>query len=296
MENRKGLLKFVLQNIPISKPTLMYSVLDKDMIKNEIVPHIPLAKRGFQVTVPLEEIVNAILYKLKTGIQWHQLPVKALFEGTILSWEAVYYHYRKWCTNYVFKQCWITILKKNKSKLDLSIVDFDGSHTPTIRGGEAVEYQARKKRKTTNALYLSDRQGLPLAISNPVAGNHNDLYDIEVQFEVVMATLEEADIAVEGLFLNADAGFDSKEFRLSCEKKEINANICFNKRNGNVDRDEYFDQELYNQRYTIERTNAWMDSSRSLLNRFDTTVLSWIGFNYLAFITIALKKFTKIKV
>lgn len=54
----------------------------------------------------------------------------------------------------------------------------------------------------------------------------------------------------------------------------VNANICFNKRNGNTDREEYFDQELYNQKYTIERTNTWMDSFRSLLNRFDTTVAS----------------------
>ena len=72
---------------------------------------------------------------------------------------------------------------------------------------------------------MSDRQGLPLAISNPVAGNHNDLYNIEVQFEVVTGTLEQANIQVDGLFLNADAGFDSKEFRLCCEKKEINANV-----------------------------------------------------------------------
>ena len=59
------------------------------------------------------------------------------------------------------------------------------SHTLAIRGGEETEHQGREKRRTTNALYLSDRNGLPLAISNPVAGNHNDLYDIEVQFEVI---------------------------------------------------------------------------------------------------------------
>jgi hypothetical protein len=45
----------------------------------------------------------------------------------------------------------------------------------------------------------------------------------------------------------------------------------------------------------VERTNAWMDSYRSLLNRFDTTVESWKGFNYLEFIVIALKKFKKEK-
>ncbi len=108
-------------------------------------------------------------------------------------------------------------------------------------------------------------------------------------------TLEQANISVEGLFLNADAGFDGKDFRKSCSNKDINANICFNKRNGNTDRDEYFDQELYKQRYAVERSNAWMDSFRSLLNRFDTTVASWVGFNYLSFIVIALKKFKKKK-
>src|SRR5690606_40612442 len=123
------------------------------------------------------------------------------------------------------------------------------------------------------------------------SGNHNDLYNIEVQFEEITTTLEQADISVKGLFLNADAGFDSKEFRNCCERKEIQANICFNKRNGNqADRNEYFDQELYDERYSIERTNAWIDSFRSLLNRFDTTKTSWLGFNYLAFIVIALKK------
>ncbi len=92
---------------------------------------------------------------------------------------------------------------------------------------------------------MSDRQGLPLAVSNPVAGNHNYLHNIEVQFEVVIGTLEQANIPVNGLLLNADEGFDSKEFRLCSEKKEINANVCFNKRNGNTERDEYFDQLLY---------------------------------------------------
>lgn len=274
----------------------MYTVLDKDTIAMEIVPLIPKTKRGFPPTVPLVEIINAILYKLKTGVQWHQLPVKALFEQQTITWNAVYYHYRKWCLSDTLKHSWITFLKQHKKELDLSSVDLDGSHTPAIKGGVEVEYQGRKKRKTTNALYLTDRQGLPLAMSEPVSGNHNDLHDIEVQFEVVTGTLEEADIPVEGLFLNADAGFDSKNFRETCDKKEINANVCFNKRNGNTqDRDEYFDQDLYDQRYVVERTNAWMDSFRSLLNRFDTTTESWKGFNYLAFFVIALKKFKKRK-
>lgn len=271
----------------------MYLVLDKYTIEMEIVPYIPKNKRGFPPSVSIVEIVNAILYKLKTGVQWRYLPVKALFLESIFSWQSVYYHFRKWSLSEAWHSCWVTLLKRHKKELDLSSVDFDGSHTTAVRGGQEVEYQGRKKAKTTTALYLTDRQGLPLSMSEPVAGNHNDLYNIEVQFEVVTATLEKAEIPLNGIFLNADAGFDSKEFRSSCAKKGINGNICFNKRNGTTDRDEYFDSKLYKERYAVERTNAWMDSYRSLLNRFDTTVESWIGLNYLSFIVIALKKFKK---
>ncbi len=79
--------------------------------------------------------------------------------------------------------------------------------------------------------------------------------------------------------------FNSSIFRVVC---------CFNKLNGNtVDREDYFGQDLYNERYTVEPTNAWMDSFRSVLNRFDTTIESWKGFNYLAFLVIAIKKLRK---
>ncbi len=74
-------------------------------------------------------------------------------------------------------------LTKEQIKNYLSSGDVDGSHTTALRGGEAVGYQGRKKRKTTNAIYLTDRNGLPLAMSVPVCGNHNDLFTIEKHFE-----------------------------------------------------------------------------------------------------------------
>ncbi|NME70490.1 transposase, partial [Flammeovirga aprica] len=57
----------------------MYCVLDKDIIESEIIPHLPTAKRGFKTKSSLTEVVNAILYKLKTGVQWRLLPVSSLF-------------------------------------------------------------------------------------------------------------------------------------------------------------------------------------------------------------------------
>jgi hypothetical protein len=86
----------MLLNIIISKLTLISTVFDKDIIKKEVGPYLPLEKRGFQTTIPLEEIVNAILYKLKAGVQWYQLPLKAVIVKIVLSWYCVYYRYRRW--------------------------------------------------------------------------------------------------------------------------------------------------------------------------------------------------------
>lgn len=58
-----------------------------------------------------------------------------------------------------------------------------------------------------------DREGLTIAMSEPISDNHNDLFNIEVHFEEVTTTLEQAEISLEGLFLNTDSGFDSLELR-----------------------------------------------------------------------------------
>lgn len=273
----------------------MYKVLDKDIIESEILPHLSTAKRGFETKSCLIEVINSILYKLKTGIQWHMLPVESLFSDVVLSYKTVYWHFRKWCKNGEWESAWLHILKDYKSNLDLSTSSIDGSHTRALRGGEEVEFQTRKMSKTTNALYLTDNQGIPIAMSSPVSGNHHDLYQIDNHLDELFQTLNKANISTNGLFVNADAGFDSKEFRRKCFEYGIITNTAVNPRNGTNDEIIIFDEILYEQRYTIERTNAWMDSYRTLLNRFETTVSSWKAFCYIAFITIFLKKIYKNK-
>ena len=107
----------------------MYAVLDKDTIKNEILPHLSVAKRGFQSKSSLIEVINAILYKLKTGCQWEYLPVKELFSGKVLKYGAVFHHYNKWSKKGEWKSLWLQLLDKHRSELDMSSVDLDGSHT-----------------------------------------------------------------------------------------------------------------------------------------------------------------------
>ena len=189
-----------------------YIVLDKDTIKNEIMPYLSVAKRGYVSQGSLIEVVNAILHKLKSGCQWHQLPVEHLFGDVVLSWNAVYHHFRKWCRLGEWQSMFAVLVRKYKDRLDMSVTHIDGSHTPALKGGES---------------------------------------------------------------------------------HEIIANVCPNPRNGEPAEDYLFDDELYKERFVIERTNAWMDGFRSILTRFDTTVSSWKGWNYLAFAVVFLKKIHK---
>ena len=41
-------------------------------------------------------MVLAIFYRLKTGCQWRQLPMKEFFDDTAFSWNSVYYHFNRW--------------------------------------------------------------------------------------------------------------------------------------------------------------------------------------------------------
>ena len=95
--------------------------------------------------------------------------------------------------------------------------------------------------------------------------------------------LEQCGISVDGLFLNADAGFYSNPLKQLCFKYNIILNVPANKRNSSEleDDDICFDALMYKERFIIERTNAWMDSYRTLLNRFDTTWASWNAWHYI---------------
>ena len=130
-------------------------------------------------------------------------------------------------------------------------------------------YQSRKAANSCNSLFLTNNKGQMLTCSLPESGAHHDLFKIELVFKELCNLLKEADIETEGLFLNANAGFNSQQFRSLCTEMKIQANIAPNLRNRETNRAYiYFDEKLFKRRNVIERVNAWMDSFRAWLIRF----------------------------
>lgn len=268
--------------------------MDKDTIKQEIVPHLSVGSRGPAVEAPIETIVAAIFYRLKTGCQWRELPVERFFQQQY-SYQSVYRNFREWCNDGSWLAVWRSLLKKYRAELDLSTVQLDGSQTIAKRGGSAVGYQGRKKAKTTNMLYLVDNQGMIVSCSEAISGEHHDLYQIREIFQQLCDILKEVGIDVDGLFLNADAGFDTADFRDCCSEKNIIANIPENRRNSQQlqDNDQYFDEQLYRRRSIAEHPFAWMDSCKALLIRFETRADTWRSMNILGMIRLFLRRIAK---
>ena len=158
----------------------------------------------------------------------------------------------------------------------------------------------RKACKTTNALFMSDNQGVILGMSTPQEGQHHDLFEIKMLFNEICTILKKASINLDGLFLNADPGFDSESFREACEEENIIPNVKPNPRNSTEKDSELspigttiFDEELYKDRSVIEHSNAWIDGFKALLIRFEFSVRNWSALHFIAFSVIFLRKINK---
>ncbi len=131
-----------------------------------------------------------------------------------------------------------------------------------------------------------------LAVSTPQSGEHNDLDEIAAVFDELIGILKAANIESKWLFLNADPGFDRAAFREQCCEDKIEANIKSNPRNNKTTQTDepFFDELLYKRRTKIEHANAWMDSFKALLVRFETRDFTWMDLQWLSFITLFCRK------
>ena len=120
---------------------------------------------------------------------------------------------------------------------------------------------------------MAGSRGQPLACANLQAGNHHDRFDIKSSFGGLCGLLEEAQILLEEIFLNADNGFDAKKLRGVYLRRGIEATIALNPRSRRSEdtKDTYLNPELYRERTAIERTNSWRDGFKTLLVRFRKT-------------------------
>ena len=209
-----------------------------------------------------------------------------------ISWQAVYHHYRKWSRDGSLARVWQHSLEVIRDDLDLRQLNLDGSHALAKKGGESVAYQGRKKAKTSNILPMIDGQGFILACTGILAGNHNDAFNLKAHLQAAFKRLKRLGLPIAGAYFNADTAFDTREARKTCFNYQLRPNIPENPRNRKTPkrgRKRLFNAEVYKQRFTSERSFAWLDKFRTLLIRFDRKDVYWLAAHHLAFALINLR-------
>ncbi len=260
-----------------------------------VEPYLSKAKRGYVCSIPLYKVFNYILYLLYTGCQWKMIPIDKKPDNenkAEISWQSVYHHFRKWCNDGSFKNVWNQSTEKIRVFLNLSELNFDGTHTIAKKGGESAEYQGRKKAKTCNILPVSDKNGYPVASTGIIAGNHNDAYDLEKNLRDLFKDMKQRKLPISGSYFNADSAFDTKGARKVCFNYSVIPNIAENRRGRKKPkrgRKRLFNKDVYKNRFGTERTWAWVDKFKRLLIRFERNDMYFFGLHCIAFSMICLR-------
>ena len=115
-----------------------------------------------------------------------------------ISWQAVNYHFRKWCRDGSFRRIWENSISSAGDMPDLSVLNFDGTQTPAKKGGESAAYQGRKKAVTSNILPVTDKNGYPVACTDIMSGNHNDAYGLKENLTEIFKDMKQRKLSVSG--------------------------------------------------------------------------------------------------
>jgi transposase len=140
---------------------------------------------------------------------------------------------------------------------------------------------------------LIDRNGYIVATTKIISGHHNDSYELIDTIRKLFDDLKRCDLDYRGALFHADKSFDVRAARKFLWNRGVIPNIPENRRKRKTvkrGRKRRFDAEAYKHRFVIERTFAWIDKFKRLLIRFERKATYFLGFHFIAFTLINLRK------
>ena len=239
---------------------------------------LPLKRggRGRPITMDMREAVNAMLYVLKTGCQWRNLPTD--FPPR----QSVYYHYRKWCLSGLWERvnralCYLTRRRLGRLPHPSAGV-IDSQSVKTTEVGGLRGYDAGKQVNGRKRHVLVDTLGL-LWLVVVHAASIQDYDGARLLLQRLPPMLR---LRIKKLW--ADRRYQQHSLRAWCFSQlqlvlEIVAPPA--KQSGFI---------LLPRRWVVERTFAWLGNYRRLSKDYEECTLSSEGMIYLASIHLLLRR------
>lgn len=223
----------------------------------------------------LREVVNGIIYLVKTGCQWRMLP------GDFAPWQTVYYYFSVWKKKELFEILHeslveeIRVMKGRNEEPTVGIIDAQ-SVKNTLVSSEDKGFDAGKKIKGIKRHIIVDTLGLVLAVVIQSAS----VQDRDGAVEVVEKLCESWKKIVK---IFADGGYRGKLIETIKSKFKINLEI--------IKRDELHTFKVLPKRWIVERTFSWIDTNRRNSKNYERLNNTSVAMIHLSAIRIMLKRF-----
>src|SRR5256885_241569 len=140
--------------------------------------HIPDGRPG-RKPIPTRRVLEAVLWILNTGAQWHMLP-----QG-YPNYKTVHRRFQQWCREEVLRKVLTDLANtlREEGEIDESECFIDATFASAKGGGE--EIGPTRRGKGVKIMAIVDRHGLPLSVST-YAANHHEVTLVQLSFEFYM--------------------------------------------------------------------------------------------------------------
>ena len=120
--------------------------------------NIPDGRPG-RKPVPTRLVLEAVLWILNTGAQWHMLP------QCYPNYKTVHRRFQTWCRNEILRQVLTDIANELRERGALDEEECFIDATFAMAKGGGAEIGATKRGKGLKIMAIVDRHGLPLSVS-----------------------------------------------------------------------------------------------------------------------------------
>ena len=144
--------------------------------------NIPDGRPG-RKPIPTRRVLEAVLWILNTGAQWHMLP-----QG-YPNYKTVHRRFQAWCRNDVLRRILVDLANdlRERGVLDERECFIDATFVMAKGGG--AEIGLTKRGKGMKIMAIVDRHGLPLSVSTHAA-NHHEVRLVQLCFDFYMIEAE----------------------------------------------------------------------------------------------------------
>lgn len=249
-----------------------------DVLWKRVKPLIPERVSRAKGGRPPEDdrkMFTAIVYVLRTGIQWNALPRERGASTT------VYSRFRLWEKQGLFRQLWQNGLQEYDELvgLDWEWQSLDGVMTKAPLGGGATGPNPTDRAKRgTKRSQLCEGHGLPLAVTVDGANVHDTRLVAPTLDAIVIARPEPSEETPQHLCL--DAAYLGERTQEVIDQHQYIAHI----RPIGEDRAQArsSDPTKKPRRWVVERLHSWLNRSRRLLVRWEKYPQTYEAFLHLA--------------